>query len=116
MWLITDAMAGAGLGEGIYHPVGHETFVKDGKATQKDGTIAGSVTTMYQNLQNLVKTVGIPLPQAVQMASLNPARVAGVAHRLGSIETGKDASLVILDDEMNVSMTFVRGKLVYEKQ
>jgi len=114
--VITDAMAGAGLGEGIYYLVGHETFVKDGKATQKDGTIAGSVTTMYQNLQNLVKTVGIPLPQAVQMASLNPARVAGVAHRLGSIETGKDASLVILDDEMNVSMTFVRGKLVYEKQ
>ncbi len=114
--MITDAMAGAGLGDGVYYLVGRETFVKDGKATQKDGTIAGSITTMYQNLRNLVKTIGIPLPQAVQMASLNPARVVGAADRLGSLETGKDASLVVLDEDMNVSMTFVRGVLKYQKQ
>ena len=70
---------------------------------------------MYQNLQNLVKIVGIPLPQAVQMASLNPARVVGAADRLGSIETGKDASLVVLDEDMNVSMTFVHGRADVQK-
>lgn len=114
--MITDAMAGAGLGDGVYYLVGHETIVKGNRATQKDGTIAGSVTTMCQNLHSLVRTVGVPLPQAVQMASLNPARVVGVANRLGSLETGKDASLVVLDDEMNVFMTFVRGRLVYQKE
>jgi N-acetylglucosamine-6-phosphate deacetylase len=47
------------------------------------------------------------------MASLNPARLLGVDRRLGSIEAGKDASLVVFDQDVNVSMTFVKGKVAY---
>ncbi|MBW6465994.1 MAG: N-acetylglucosamine-6-phosphate deacetylase [Brevefilum sp.] len=110
---ITDAMAGAGLIEGVYELVGHQVIVKDGRATLEDGTLAGSIATMNTCVANLVKHVGLSLSEAIKMASLNPARVIGVADRLGSIEVGKDASLIVIDESINVSMTMVKGHIVY---
>jgi N-acetylglucosamine-6-phosphate deacetylase len=113
--LITDAMAGTGLPDGTYELVGHTVTVKEGRATLSDGTLAGSTATLNRCVRNVNQRVGVPLPEAVKMASLNPARAMGLADRLGSIAVGKDASLVVMDEEVNVYLTMVKGKVVYRK-
>jgi len=112
--LITDAMAGAGLADGVYDLVGHTVTVENGKATLADGTIAGSTGKLNQCVRNVCQEVGVPLHQAVKMASLNPARAMGFAPRMGSIAVGKDASLTVIDNEVNVCLTMVQGKIVYQ--
>jgi len=111
--LITDAMSGAGFPDGEYDLVSQKVLVKDGHATLADGTIAGSTATLGRCVRNVHQLVGLPLAQAVKMASLNPARAMGFASRLGSIAVGKDASLVVIDEDVNVYMTIVKGKVVY---
>ncbi|MBC7233548.1 MAG: N-acetylglucosamine-6-phosphate deacetylase [Chloroflexi bacterium] len=113
--LITDAMAGAGLPDGTYELVGHTVIVKEGRATLPDGTLAGSTATLDQCVRNVHQTVGVPLLEAVKMASLNPARAMGFADRLGSIAVGKDASLAVIDKQANVYLTLVKGRIVYSR-
>jgi N-acetylglucosamine-6-phosphate deacetylase len=111
--LITDAMSGAGLPDGEFDLVGLKVTVKDGHATLADGTIAGSTTTLNRCVRNITQLVGLPLREAVKMASLNPARAMGFASRLGSIAPGKDASLAVIDEQANVYLTMVKGQVVY---
>jgi N-acetylglucosamine-6-phosphate deacetylase len=112
---ITDAMAAAGFGDGDYELVGKPVSVKDGKATQADGTIAGGASTLNVCVDNLHKLVGVTLPEAIKMASLNPAKVIGEDKRIGSIEAGKDANLIVIDEDVNVYLTMVKGKAIFEK-
>ena len=111
--LITDAMAGAGLADGRYDLVGYEVTVKDGRATLANGTIAGSTATLDLCVRNVNRQVGVPLVDAVKMASLNPARAMGLADRVGSISVGKDANLILVDADVKVYATLVRGRVVY---
>lgn len=111
--LITDAMAAAGLDDGRYHLVGQKVVVKGGRATLENGTLAGSTVRLTECVKNMVTEVGIPLNRAVQMASLNAASAMGLSDRLGSIAVGKDANLVVLDKEVNVLLTMVRGKIIF---
>jgi len=111
--LITDAMSGAGLPDGVFDLVGMKVTVKDGHATLADGTIAGSTATLNRCVGNMNQLVDIPFRDAVKMASLNPARAMGFASRLGSIAVGKDASLVVIDEQANVYLTMVKGQVVY---
>jgi N-acetylglucosamine-6-phosphate deacetylase len=111
--LVTDAMPGAGLGEGVYDLVGQSITVKGNKATLKNGTLAGSIATMDQCIKNMVIGVGVSLPQAIQMASLNAARSMGFANQLGSITPGRIANLVLIDENINIYLTMVRGKIVH---
>jgi len=111
--LITDANAAAGLPDGTYGLMTREITVKDGRATLPDGTIAGSTVTLDQCVRNIHQQVGVPLAEAVKMASLNPARAMGFAERLGSIAVGKDANLTVIDEDVNVTMSMVKGRVVY---
>jgi len=111
--LITDAMAGAGLGDGEYDLVGHRVTVKDGRATLSNGTIAGSTATLDRCVRNMHQMVGVPLIEAVKMASLNPARAMGLAAQVGSIAVGQQADLVVMDQDVNVRAAIVRGRVVY---
>jgi len=111
--LITDAMAGAGLGDGQYDLVGHAVTVKDGCATLPDGTIAGSTATLDDCVRNMHQKVGVPLVEAVKMASLNPARAMGLAASVGSIAVGREANLVVMNENVNVHATLVKGRVVY---
>ena len=111
---ITDAMAGAGLADGEYDLVGYRVTVQDGKATLADGTIAGSAATMDMCVRNLSQEVGVPLPDALTMASLNPARVLGLGGSLGSLEVGKKANLLVIDDQVNVYLAMVEGRIVHQ--
>jgi N-acetylglucosamine-6-phosphate deacetylase len=110
--LTTDAMDAAGLSDGEYELLGRTITVREGRARLADGTLAGSTTTLDQCVRNMVRQVGMPLHEAVAMASRNPADVLGL-DRLGAIEVGKDASLVVLDENDQVHMTCVRGRVVH---
>ncbi len=111
--LITDSIIAAGLKDGLYNLVGSDIFVKAGVALQADGTLSGSTGTLNRCVRNVHQLVGYPLLEAVKMASLNPCRAMGFADRLGSIYPGKDASLTVIDEEVNVYLTMVKGQIVY---
>ncbi|PLS17937.1 N-acetylglucosamine-6-phosphate deacetylase [Bacillus sp. M6-12] len=109
--LITDAMRAKCLKNGVYDLGGQDVSVSCGKALLKDGTLAGSVLRMIDSIKNMISFTGLSLMEIIQMASSNPAKQLGVFSRKGSIAAGKDADLVILTPELEVYMTFCRGKL-----
>ncbi|AEI48316.1 N-acetylglucosamine-6-phosphate deacetylase [Runella slithyformis] len=118
--LITDAMRGAGMPEGESTlgslKNGLKVIIEDGVAKMPDRTsFAGSVATFDRLVRNMVNLADVSLLEAVRMASTTPARIMGVDHRKGSLAKGKDADIVIFDENINVSRTIVGGKVVYPK-
>lgn len=110
--LVSDAMRATGLPDGQYSLGVLPVWVKDGQCRLADGTIASSVLTMNRAVKNMVELVGISLPAAVAMASLNPARRYGLPK--GAIAPGLDADLVLLDTQLNVLETIVGGETVFK--
>jgi N-acetylglucosamine-6-phosphate deacetylase len=110
MALISDAIMPAGLGDGEFSVWGEKITVKNGRTAlarnPDEKTIAGSVITMRQALKNIVG-VGVPIHEAVCMASLVPARAAGIASEHGSIVEGKRADLVAFDDDIAVRFSMI---------
>ncbi|WP_310199631.1 N-acetylglucosamine-6-phosphate deacetylase [Neobacillus niacini] len=115
MILITDAMRAKCLKNGIYDLGGQDVSVADGKALLADGTLAGSILKMNDSLKNILEAADLSLSEAVQMASVNPAKQLNVYDRKGSISLGKDADLTILTNDYQVEMTFCRGELAFKK-
>jgi N-acetylglucosamine-6-phosphate deacetylase len=115
MILITDSMRAKCLKNGTYDLGGQDVTVKDGKALLENGTLAGSILKMKDSIQNMIQFTGISLLEAIQLASVNPAKQMGVYDRKGSLAPGKDADIVILDENNEVFTTFCRGKLAYKK-
>ena len=116
--LITDAMRAAGMpeGESILGSLtnGLQVIVEDGVAKLPDRTaFAGSVATMDRLVRNMVQMADVSLPEAVRMASTTPARIMGVDNRKGVLAVGKDADIVIFDDQLTIHSTIIGGKLVY---
>ncbi|KOP69162.1 N-acetylglucosamine-6-phosphate deacetylase [Bacillus sp. FJAT-18019] len=112
--LITDALQAMGLGDGEYEFGGHQVKVQDGIAKLHDGTLASSTVTMNEALRNTVE-LGIPLLDAVRMASTTPAGVLGLASK-GRIAPGMDADVVLLDHDFQVEWTMIGGSVVYRKE
>ncbi len=118
--LITDAMRAAGMPEGdsILGSLkgGVRVLVEDGVAKMPDrSSFAGSVATTDRLVRTMVNMAEISLPEAVRMMSLTPARIMGVEKQKGSLIAGKDADLVIFDDQINIKTTIVNGMVVYQK-
>lgn len=100
--VISDSMRANGMPEGeSFELGGQQVFVKDGKATLADGTLAGSVSNLHQEIKNLV-SFGVPFEQAVKAATLTPAKSIGMDDEIGSIEVGKRADLVVLDENLEI--------------
>ena len=113
--LITDAIRGAGMPDGEY-PIDDRTVtIRDGQVRLPGGALAGSVLTLERGLGNILHNTGRSLQEAWRISSLNAARSIGLSARKGSLEPGKDADLVLLDQEFNVLLTVVEGKIAYEK-
>ena len=111
--LITDAIRGAGMPDGDYPIDDRIITIKDGAVRLPDGTLAGSALTFDHALRNFMAATGEPLERVWQTSSLNAARSIGVADRKGSIEIGKDADLILVDEHINVLMTMVEGRIVF---
>lgn len=111
--LITDAFSATGLSEGEHTLGPHKVFVKGPVAALADGTLAGSILTMDRAVGNAIRFSGIPIVEAVRMAALVPARIAGCADRKGSLEAGKDADVTLLDAGFRCRATWIGGRLLY---
>ncbi|MGN9810562.1 N-acetylglucosamine-6-phosphate deacetylase [Micromonospora sp. BQ11] len=110
--LITDAMAAAGMPDGEYELGGQAVSVADGVARlSRDGAIAGSTLTMDAALRHAVDA-GIPIADAARMVATTPARAIGLGDRLGALQIGLRADLVVLDDELNVVRVMRGGSWV----
>jgi N-acetylglucosamine-6-phosphate deacetylase len=111
--LITDGVTPAGLDAGVFRIGGEEASLQDGSIRLPDGTIAGSAATMDAVVRNVVEWSCADLAAALRMASVVPARVAGVAGRTGAIKPGYDADLVALTPDLMVASTWIAGREVY---
>ncbi len=109
--VISDATSGAGLPEGARFRMGEMEYeVHDGVGMMFDrSAFAGSTTLINRMVAILIEHVGVPLPEAVRMASLTPARVIHVDDRKGSLQPGKDADVVIFEDDFTPWRVFIRG-------
>ena len=112
--LITDAMRAKGIPDGVSELGGQTVYVKNGEARLEDGTLAGSVLRMNRALQNMIEKVGVPYTQAVDYATINPARTLNLDKEIGSIKIGKRADFTVLDESFNVLMTIRSGKIIYQ--
>ncbi len=127
--VVTDAMSATGLGPGKYFIGGLDVMVEANVAKEFEvleeernyvaklltrDAFAGSVATIDRCVRNMVKLVGLSLQDAVKMATVNPAKVIGVEKKKGSLVEGKNADLVILNEDVRVTMTVVGGRIVYE--
>lgn len=107
--LITDCMRAGGMADGTY-TLGGQTVIKKGVACLlEDGVIAGSVLTLNQAVKNLYANTSLTLPQAFACASLNPAAAIGEAYRIGSLEVGKQADIILCDENLQVFKTILQG-------
>jgi N-acetylglucosamine-6-phosphate deacetylase len=114
--LVTDATAGTGLGAGTEFTLsGRRCVVGDGVCLLADRTaLAGSASRMIDLVRVMVRDVGVPLHEAVAMASANPARALGFTTK-GKLEAGADADLVVLSQELEVVQTFVGGQQIFPR-
>lgn len=107
--LITDAMRACGMPDGSYKLFEHDVTVADGAARLADGTLAGSVLTMFDAVKNMIELAGLPLEQVVPLATAIPAHRLGVATRKGRIERGYDADLVLMTSDFQLKQVIARG-------
>ncbi len=112
--LITDCTRAGGMPDGEYTLGGQKIIVNGIECLLEDGTIAGSVLKLNNAVKNVRDNTDMPLWAVVAAASLNPAKAIGVDHRKGSLEAGKDADIIITDDDFNIVRTIIGGKIKYE--
>ena len=111
--LITDCTRAGGLADGQYTLGGQPIFVKGIECRLEDGTIAGSVLKLNAAVYNLMENSSLEVWEAVNAASLNPARRIGVDATKGSLEAGKDADIAICDADFNICRTILGGRTIY---
>ena len=112
--LITDCTRAGGMPDGQYDLGGQPIFLKGIECRLADGTIAGSVLKLNCAVKNVLDHTDLPVNEVFNMASLNPATAIHVADRLGSLEEGKDADIIIADENIQILRTIKGGKTIYE--
>jgi N-acetylglucosamine-6-phosphate deacetylase len=114
--IVSDATSGAGLPEGARYRMGEMEYeVHDGVGMMFDrSAFAGSTTLLNQMIPVLIDAVGVPVVEAVRMATLSPARVIGFDDRKGSLAPGKDADVVLFDDDWAAARVMIGGRWIRE--
>ena len=114
--LISDAICFKGLkDEGTFMADGKKISVCNGAARMEDGRLAGSILRMNRAIRNMTEKVGVPLLQAVDYASANPAKSLGIYETTGGIRTGKYADFAVVDSRLSVLCTIRGGEIVYNR-
>lgn len=109
--VISDSMKAAGMPSGKYDLGGQDVFTKDGVkyALMEDGTIAASITNLFDEFKNLLD-FGIDFKTALKSCTINPAKSINLDNTIGSIATGKDADLVVLDKNNSIKWVYLKGE------
>ncbi|MCR5467448.1 MAG: N-acetylglucosamine-6-phosphate deacetylase, partial [Lachnospiraceae bacterium] len=102
---ISDSMEATGMPDGEYELGGQKVFKKGNLATLKDGTLAGSVTNLFDCMKNAV-SFGIPLGAAVKCATVNPAKSIGAFPNIGSLEVGSRADILLLNPDFSIAKIY----------
>ncbi len=110
--LVSDSMAGTGLPDGEYLLGGQSVLKQGARAALKDypDILAGSVTDLYTGFRKAVLETGIPLVSAVKAVTVNPARIAGIDQDYGSLETGRYADILLVNEKLEIQRIIHRGK------
>lgn len=108
-------LAGAPIGEYKIFEDMKVTITEDGFCLSDTGRLMGSTIPVISGMRNLVKHLNIPIEIVSQMASLNPAKKYGFSGTKGSLEKGKDADFIVMNDDYNVLNTYISGECVFEK-
>ena len=111
---VTDCLPAGGLPYGEYTLGGQKIIYRDIVCRLEDGTVAGSVLKLNKGVWNVYTNSNIPLNECVNGASLNPATTLGIQDKKGSLDVGKDADIIITDNEFNVLKTIIKGDIRYE--
>ncbi|MEN6453511.1 MAG: N-acetylglucosamine-6-phosphate deacetylase [Prolixibacteraceae bacterium] len=116
--LVTDSMRAAGMPEGnsILGSLqsGQTVLVEDGVAKMPDRkAFAGSVATADRLVRTMVQLAGVNLPEAVQMMTATPARICGIFNQKGSLTIGKQADMIIFDQDIHINKTIIKGTIIY---
>ena len=111
---VTDCLPAGGLPYGEYSLGGQKIIYRDIVCRLEDGTVAGSVLPLNKGVWNVYTNSQIPLWECVNCASLNPATTLGLADKKGSLDIGKDADIIITDNEFNVLKPIIEGYIRYE--
>lgn len=112
--IVSDSEHGAGIEADHIVVDGEMRYIRDGVMLLENGTIAGSASSMLRGVRNLLQA-GVPITDVAKMASFNPARSLKIDRQTGSIAVGKEADIVVMDQNYNVLYTFVDGACVYKK-
>jgi len=115
IFLVTDAMSPTGTDATQFELTGRTVYRKNGALRLADGTLAGADLTMIDAVTYVHRTLGLPLDEALRMASLYPAQALGVADSHGRIGQGTRADLVHLGDDLTVRRTFIGGETVWSR-
>ncbi|MGE7763397.1 N-acetylglucosamine-6-phosphate deacetylase [Peribacillus sp. NPDC097895] len=116
MILITDSLRAKWLEKGTYDLGGQPVYVNETTATLSNGTLAGSILKMNDAIKNTMQYTDCSMIDIIKMTAENPAKQLRIFDRKGSIQVGKDADLVILNERLDVEMTFCRGNLAFKKE
>jgi N-acetylglucosamine-6-phosphate deacetylase len=106
--LVSDGISATGMPDGKYTLGNLEVTVSGGVARNSEGKLAGSTLTLDRALRNVVN-LGVPLADALRMLTLNPATLLGIEFKKGSLRSGADADILLLDERLNVTKTWTRG-------
>lgn len=112
--LITDSMEAGCMKNGQWQLGGQKVIVENNCARLENGTLAGSILSLNNAVKNILSNTNLSLNEAVNLASLNPAKQLNIFDKKGSIEIGKDSDIVIFDKDINIKYTFVKGNLVFK--
>ncbi len=115
IYLTTDAIAAAGMGDGEYRLATRTVYMEGGVPRLGSGTIAGSVLTMNEAFRNVLAFTGCTLPEAARMTATTPARLVGEGRRKGRLTPGYDADLTVLAPDLSVEAVWRGGERVYER-
>ena len=113
--VISDAMRAKNLPDGESELGGQKVIVKNGEARLENGALAGSVLNINKAIENLVKLCDVKFTDAVDFATINPAKNLGVADKYGSIEIGKVADFAVMDKNYSIILTVRDGKVIYKR-
>src|SRR5258708_337587 len=106
--LVSDGLSATGMPDGKYMLGELEVTVSGGVCRNADGVLAGSTLTLDRALRNVV-SLGVSLPDAVRMLTLNPAALLGIEFKKGSLRVGADADILLLDEGLQLAGVWARG-------
>nr|WP_307991347.1 N-acetylglucosamine-6-phosphate deacetylase [uncultured Niameybacter sp.] len=112
--LVTDCMCAGGCEDGKYALGGQPVFVKEGSARLEDGTLAGSILRLNEAVRNVMAHTNYGIEKVIEFATINPAKTIGVDGFKGTLDIGKDADIILIDEQINVKCAINKGATIYE--